>query len=173
MLFRHAYSEKYQIWLDHILFTWRWWLGIAVILICLWTWFQLTKNESGNRLLFVGFFTALIATCFDLIGVFFGLWDYRYEVFPPINSYLPWNLLVIPTLVIVLIRIKPYAHPFIKALVLGAVTSFLGLPLLNWIGLYEPLNWNYIYSFPIQVIIYLLADFMSRRGKFAPLREIN
>ncbi|MFD2749013.1 CBO0543 family protein [Virgibacillus siamensis] len=171
MLFRFAHQEKFQIWLDHILFTWRWWLGIVIILICLWGCYQLTRNESGNRLLFAGFFTALVATCLDLIGVFFGLWDYRYEVFPSINTYLPWDLLVVPTLVMALLRIKPYANPFVKALVLGAFTSFIGLPLLDWMGLYEPLHWNYIYSFPIQVVLYLLADFVSRRGKFAPLRD--
>ncbi|WP_174615965.1 CBO0543 family protein [Virgibacillus ihumii] len=170
MLFRFAYEEKFQIWLDHILFTWRWWLGIAIILACLWICYYLSRNESGNRLLFVGFFTALVAAGLDLIGVFFGLWEYRYEVFPSIDTYLPWDLLVVPTLVMVLIRFKPQVNPLVKALVLGAVTSFIGLPFLNWLGLYELLNWNYIYSFPIQVVIYLLADAVSRVEKFAPLR---
>jgi len=168
-LFRHASNEKFQIWLEHILFTWRWWLGILIIICCLWTLYKLTKNESRNRLLYVGFFTALLVTCLDLIGVFFGLWNYKYEVFPSINTYLPWDLLVIPTLVIILLYVKPHHYPVIKGLILGAITSFFGLPLLNWVGLYEPLNWHYIYSFPIQFGIYLLAEFMSKREKFTKL----
>ncbi|WP_425509075.1 CBO0543 family protein [Virgibacillus doumboii] len=170
-LFRQAYEDKYQLWLDHILFSWRWWLGIVIIALCLWVWFILMKKENADRLLFTGFFTALLATCFDLIGVFFGLWNYRYEVFPPINTYLPWDLLVIPTLVVFLMQFKPHVHPFIKAIILGVITSFIGLPLLNWLDLYEPLNWNYIYSLPVQVVIYLLADLISRRERFAPLRD--
>jgi hypothetical protein len=52
---------------------------------------------------------------------------------------------------------------------LGALSSFIGLPLLSWLELYQLLNWKYIYSFPIMVGIYLLAHFISREDKFSRL----
>ncbi|MGE1195904.1 hypothetical protein [Priestia megaterium] len=46
------------------------------------------------------------------------------------------------------IQVKPKINPVIKALIYSAVGAFIGLPLLNWIGIYKPLHWRYIYSFP-------------------------
>jgi hypothetical protein len=167
-LFRQAYNEKFQIWLDHVLFTWRWWMGVLIIVFCIWVWLRWRKRESADRLLYAGFFTAIIATLLDLNGNFFGLWDYSYEVLPA-AAYLPWDLFLIPTVVMLLLLYKPDINPWIKAIFLGALTSFVGLPLLTWLGVYQPLNWYYIYSFPIQMVIYLLAHFISRREKFLRL----
>lgn len=170
-LFRHAYDDKFQLWQDHIVFSWRWWLGIVIVLLCLGIWFLLTRNRSRSRFIFAGLVSGIIATGLDLIGVFFGLWDYRYDLFPPVNTYLPWDMLVIPTLILVLLRLKPRINPFLKALLFAAIGSFVGLPLLHWLELYVPLDWSYFYSFPILFIIYLIADFMSKRHTFAPLQE--
>jgi hypothetical protein len=41
--------------------------------------------------------------------------------------------------------------------------SFIAEPFFICIGLYQPLNWEHIYSFPIYIVIYLLANYISKR----------
>src|SRR5699024_2781804 len=142
-----------------------------IILVCLGVWFFLTKNRSRSRLIFAGLVSGILATGLDLMGIFFCLWDYRYDLFPPIYTYLPWDMFVLPLLILILLSWNPQMIPFLKALIFGAVGAFIGLPLFRWIGLYVLIHWSYFYSFPILFILYLIADFKSRRHTFAPLQE--
>jgi hypothetical protein len=114
-LFRQAYNEKFQIWFEYVLFTWRWWLGVLVIVICLLIWFWLRKQESADRLFYAGFFTSISASTLDLTGMSLGLWEYRYELIPAV-VYVPWDLFLIPTVVMVLLLFKPNMNPWIKAI---------------------------------------------------------
>lgn len=167
-LFTQAYNEEFQTWLDLVVFSWRWWIGLVITLACVWIWIRLWKSESFDRLLYVGFFTALLAAGLDLIGIFFRLWDYQYEVIPMFGGYIPWDTFLIPTLAVLFLIYRPHVNPWLKAVIYGAFIAFIGLPLLRWLDLYVPLNWRYVYSFPISVIIYLTAHALSRREKFKP-----
>ncbi|MBO1511202.1 hypothetical protein [Metabacillus bambusae] len=62
-----------------------------------------------------------------------------------------------------LIQNKPNINPFIKVIVFPVFPSFIAEPFLIWIGLYQPLNWKHIYSFPIYIGIYLLTNYISKR----------
>lgn len=170
----HEITQLYQahmnFWYEHILFSWRWWLGVGVIIIGIIVFLSLRKSRQADRLFYAGFFTAIISMVLDMIGHYLGLWEYRYEVYPP-AAYFPWDIFFIPTVVMLLLLVKPAMNPWIKAIVLGLATSLIGLPVLNWLGIYNPLNWHYIYSFPIQVVIYLIAHYVSRRTKFDPLNN--
>ena len=44
-------DEKLHIWLDYTLFSWRWWLGVALILLLIGLWIKFRKKESTDRLL--------------------------------------------------------------------------------------------------------------------------
>ncbi|WP_318842036.1 CBO0543 family protein [Priestia megaterium] len=112
---------------------------------------------------------AIFSSFLDMIGDFLGLWDYRYEVFPLTSNYLPWDLFLLPISMMFFIQVKPKIKPVIKALIYSALASFIGLPLLNWIGVYKPLHWRYIYSFPILVAIYIAASYIASKRKFEKL----
>lgn len=162
-------DEKIHIWLDYTLFSWRWWLGVALILLLIGLWIKFRKRESTDRLLYTGLFVAIFSSFLDMIGDFLGLWDYRYEVFPLTSNYLPWDLFLLPISMMFFIQVKPEINPVIKALIYSALVAFIGLPLLNWIGIYKPSHWRYIYSFPILIVIYLAASYIASRRKFEKL----
>ncbi|WP_079525194.1 CBO0543 family protein [Halobacillus hunanensis] len=162
---RQVFEQQFQIWMDHIVFTWRWWIGVIVIIICLGVWIWLRKKRCSDRLFYAGFFVAFTATFLDSFGEYFGIWTQQYEVFPAF-AYLPWDAFMLPTIIMLLLLFKPHIHPLLKALLLGAFTSFIGLPLMSWLDIYEPTHWKFIYSLPIQMVIYLLAHFFSRRKHF-------
>lgn len=38
-------DEKLHIWLDYTLFSWRWWLGVALILLLIGLWIKFRKRK--------------------------------------------------------------------------------------------------------------------------------
>jgi hypothetical protein len=83
------HSEKIQLWMDHSLFTWQWWLGVVLLFLPIILWLLFRKRGSTDRLLYAGFFVSIISSFLDSIGDFSHLWEYNYEVFPFTTYYLP------------------------------------------------------------------------------------
>ncbi|MFT8321583.1 MAG: CBO0543 family protein [Bacillus sp. (in: firmicutes)] len=162
--------QIFNAWQEYTLFTWRWWVGILLIIIPTLLWLKYRKKESKDRLQFAGLFVAFISANLDYVGTFFGWWKYDYEVFPAVSNYIPFSSFALPITVMFFLQIKPKTSRFIKAL-LFAVYSIIALPFVHWIGIYDPVKWHYYYSFFIQFFIYLMADSISRMKNFKRLEE--
>lgn len=164
------HSEKAKFWVENVLFTWQWWLGAGLTVVPWILWFFYRKKESTYRLLAAGLFAMVISSWLDFLGVALNLWHYNYDVLPFLPSYLPWDFTLIPVIIMTLIQFKPHINPFIKAIVFAGLSSFVGEPFFKWIGTYDPEQWKYIYSFPILIIIYLIAHFICSRNQFDKIR---
>lgn len=164
-------NEDYlKYWLDHTLFHWDFW--VSLILFCIVPivfWIKIRKKESSNRLLFTGMLVFIISSWLDFLGVQFGKWYYTGTVFPSIPSYVPWDWIILPVFVMTLIQIKPKSSPILKGLIFATVSTFIGEPLFLWLGFYVIKDWHFLYSFPIYLIIYLLANRVSKIKNFEPI----
>jgi len=158
-----------RIWMENSLFTWKWWLGVGLTIIPWVIWIIIHKKDSTDRLLYAGLATVLIASWLDFIGIAFGLWSYSYSVVPAMPAYIPWDLSLIPTIIMLLIQYKPTLHPLIKAIFFGGMSAFVGGPFFTWIDLYNMHEWKSIYSFGIYIIVYLFTHYMSKRSRFNTL----
>ena len=148
------------------LFTWKWWLGICILVIPWVLWFMFRKKESSDRLLYAGFVVIIISTISDLIGVSMGLWTYPIKIIPSIVVFIPFVFSLIPVTIMFLLQIKPNFNPFIKAILFSGVGAYIGLPSLVPIDFYKPIHWRYTYSFFIFILLYLIAYWFSKRSKF-------
>jgi hypothetical protein len=52
--------EMIRLWRNHILFTWQWWLSLALTVFPWILWVLLRKKSSTFRLLFSAFFVIII-----------------------------------------------------------------------------------------------------------------
>ncbi|RBW67832.1 CBO0543 family protein [Bacillus taeanensis] len=168
-LMNKAQTLKWEVWQEYVIFTAHWWAGIFLTIIPWILWIFFHKKESTNRMLFVGFFIMLISSFLDFLGVRLGLWLYYYDIIPFIPAYFPWDCTLIPVLVMFFIEVKPKTNPLLKALLFGSLTAFVAEPLFEFVGLYKPLKWEHIYSFPIFTSLYLIAHFLSKRKNFQEL----
>ncbi len=168
-ILRDANKDIDQLFFDHVFLGGLWWLGIALSTLPWILWILFRKKDSTDRLMHAAFSVMLISSLLNTVGVQYHLWMYKFEVLPVIPAYEPWDFTLLPVSAMFLLQFKPHMHPFIKALLFGGITAFIGDPLFQWIGLYDPVNWKSIYSFPIYFIIYLIAHYLSRRQKFAKL----
>ena len=168
-LIKKAHEQMYQIWLSDILFTWRWWLGTALSIIPWVIWVKYRKKDSTYRLLLAGAFTIIATSLLDFIGSCYKLWYYDSKVLPLIPTYIPWDFTLFPVSVMFILQLKPKVNRFVKALLFSFVNSFVFEKIFAWAGFYFVVKWSSFYSFPIYIIIYLLADFFSRVEGFEKL----
>ncbi|QOY36698.1 CBO0543 family protein [Anaerobacillus isosaccharinicus] len=152
--------EKFDIWIDHVVFTWQWWVGVGLSIIPWILWFIFRKKESTLRLLTVGFFVIFISTILDSIGVQLGFWYYTHAPLPLIPAFFPWDTTLMPVVIMGLIQFKPKLNPYLKGLLFASLTSFVGEPFFIWMELYKPVVWKSIYSFPIYFLIYMIAHWI-------------
>lgn len=164
-------DEKLQMWFDHSLFTFQWWFGALLLIISIVIFIIFRKRNSTDRLLYVGTFTSLLSSLLDLVGNSLGFFHYHYEVIPFTDNYFPWSISIIPVSIMFLLQVKPNTSPYIKALALSIIVSFVILPFLKFIGIYHPVHWKMYYSAPVIFIIYLIADYLSKKDRFTKLNE--
>ncbi|MBM6618652.1 CBO0543 family protein [Bacillus suaedaesalsae] len=163
-------NKVIDLWQHEVVFSWRWWFGVTISILTWLFWIKFHNKESRYRLLLAGFFVMTVSVTLDALGVQLGLWSYRYEVFPTIPAYVPYDLALLPVVIMSLIQFKPHYSPIKKAFIFGFFTSFIGEPLIVLTDIYKMENWRIFYSVPIYIIIYLLAHWLTTRKEFI---EIN
>ncbi|TYS67467.1 hypothetical protein FZC76_12830 [Sutcliffiella horikoshii] len=164
------YNQIIDLWFQEVLFTWRWWVGVALTFFSWLFWIVYHKKESRYRLLNAGFFVMTASLILDSLGVQLGLWSYRFEVIPFILAYLPYNLALMPVVVMSLIQFKPHFSPLIKSIVFGVLTAYVGEPLVYFLKVYNPYNWQYFFSVPIYMLIYLIANWLTTREAYGTIK---
>ncbi|WP_391557900.1 CBO0543 family protein [Robertmurraya sp.] len=166
-----VHDDKLELWIDHVVFTWQWWLGVFLTVIPWVIWFYVRKKDSTFRLITAGMFVIIISSWLDFVGVVRGFWHYNYDVIPTLPAFIPWDFTLLPVTVMLFLQFKPQMNPLIKGIVFAALSSFVGEPLFVWLKVYEPEKWKYIYSFPILICIYLIAYFISKRNEFEKIKN--
>jgi len=159
---------KVDIWKEYVVFSELWWFGLGLSIIPWIIWYIFRKKNSTDLILYAGFFVIIIALALDILGDQFGLWHYRFNVIPIVPTYFPWDITLMPVSVMIFLQIKPNANVWVKAILFALFSAYLAEPFFHWIGVYAPTKWKYTYSIPIQMLIYLIAHYLTRRAKFSP-----
>ncbi|HWP97711.1 MAG TPA: CBO0543 family protein [Syntrophomonadaceae bacterium] len=156
----HARVEN---WRSEDLFTWQWWLLMAVLFI---PWLLWWKYSDKKRLLEIGLFGLIIiivSSYLDAVLTELGLWLYNFWVGPLNPTLLPIDFSLIPVVYMFIYqRYNDWKHFFIAMLIVSAFFSFIGEASLVWLGIYELHGWRYVYSFPIYAAIGMIARLIAR-----------
>ncbi|WHY02544.1 CBO0543 family protein [Neobacillus sp. DY30] len=161
-------QQKIEIWSNHVVFSGLWWFGVVLSIIPWLIWIKYRKKDSTDRILYAGFYVIIVSLCLDVVGDQFGFWHYRFNVMPVLPTYFPWDITLMPISVMFILQIKPAFNPVIKAILFALFSAYIAEPFFHWMGVYVLTGWKYSYSFPIQIIIYLIAHYLSRRERFSP-----
>lgn len=165
-------NDKYfNFWKEHTFLHWDWWVSMGLTIIPWLIWWKYRDKENTARFMFSAFFIVIISSWLDFLGVVCGLWYYTGKIIPSIPSYIPWDFCLVPVTMTLLMQIRPEGSPLKKAVLYGVLAAFIGEPLFELIGFYTRLKWENIYSFPIYILIYLCADWVSKRKSFGPLSK--
>lgn len=158
-------------WLQSSLFTWQWWLGVAISIVPWIIWIYIRDKKNTKRLLFIALFAMIFAFVVNTIGVTFGLWFYEYEIFPAIHIYFPWDYTLIPVSIMILLQIKPNSYSLIKGLFYATFSAFVAEPIFHELKHFHPINWRYAYSFVLYFILFLICNILYIRKNSNPLLD--
>ena len=141
-------------WLENVLFTYRWWIALALAVVPWLLWWKLVDRQRLFEIMTYGFMVMVVSIIFDAVGVEFDLWEYKYRLVPLLDVFIEYDIAVMPVVYMLVYQYFNSWKSFVMAhIVLAAVFAFAAEPLLVWMGYYVLINWEYIYSFPIYLAI--------------------
>jgi len=148
--------ELNYIWSTQIIFHWRWWLGVVLLILPWVVWAKIRDKNDTVRQLFVVLVVIIITSTIDNIGVYYDSWYYLHRVIPACYTGYVWDYSLFPIGIILSLQFNPKLNIYIKAVIFALICAFIGEPFFVWIGMYHLVNWKYWYSFIVYVPLYLL-----------------
>ncbi|HWR42355.1 CBO0543 family protein [Sporomusa sp.] len=145
-------QARIEHWLVHDLFAWQWWFLLALLIIPWIIFYYTADRKKLPQLWLYGLFIHIIIIKLDAIGFEIGCWIYPYKLLP-FGSFAAF-IDTSPLPVIYMLEYQYFTswQSFIKISILTAtVFSFICEPILEAIGIYIPLKWHHICSFPIYI----------------------
>ncbi len=162
--YREVFQDMVRVWSGGILFSWHWWVEFGLTVLPWALWLIIRDKRSTPRLLAAGFLTLMIASVLDMTGIYLGLWEYHSVLLPIVPAYLPWDWSVMPVTAMLFYQFKPGINPWIKAVIFSAVGAFAAEPFFAWLGIYNPIAWEFWYSFPIFIVVFMLGWALFRHS---------
>jgi hypothetical protein len=161
-LTRQLTEARTENWYATDLYTWQWYFLIALFILPWVAFHYLADRRLLPRLLLFGLILMFLTMGLDLLGYEQGLWYYPYKIGPfgPFISFVDHAPL--PVIYMLLYQYIPRWKPFAAAAVVtAAVFAFVFEPALQLMGLYQPLEWKFYYSFPVYIILPLLCRWLT------------
>lgn len=155
-----AFEEVYNIqsaadqagrdfWFDSVVFTYQWWLLVALIIIPFVLWWKIVDRKRLFEITTYGLFVALLAGLLDAIGVELDAWDYKYDLIPLLDVFIVYDVSILPISYMLLYQYFQTWRSFLIAhIVLSFAFAFIAEPLLVWLDIYQLMEWKHIYSVP-------------------------
>jgi len=159
-------QKAVELWKNYILFSWRWWFALGLLIIPWIVWFYLRPKKNWQSILIAGLLSYVIASILDSVGVAYGMWAYPTIIFPYLHSfYVPWDLTAVPVLIMFFLQYKKNISVYIKAIVYALISALIAEPILVWMKVYVPITWKHYYGIPLYFMIYLIVDKVSQLTK--------
>jgi hypothetical protein len=157
--------------INSILFTWQWWLCLALTIIPWVIWFRYRTKESSDRLLYAGFTVIILSFIIDHVAVSQGIWSYPINLVPLTSLPIPFHISLVPVIAMFFIQVKPNVNPFIKAVIFAAIGAFAAIPLFGFMDIYNAKGWPSVFDFIILLVIYTVAHWFSAMKHFDNLKQ--
>ena len=151
-------SLSIEHWLNNELFTWVWWLYIAVIVISVIVWLRYVNRKRIMEITLFGLLIAAAAIFLDIAGSEYPYWEYPIRLLPITPLIFPVDFIFLPIVDMYIYQKYPGWKNFLIAnIIAAAILSFIFEPLLTLFKAYHLVTWKYTYSFPIYILIAVIC----------------
>lgn len=147
-----------QHWLHYEVFSFFWWLGLAVTIASLLVaWVYIDRKRILEICIF-GFFMNIFASFLDVTASEMAVWYYSVRLFPHTPWMFPVDFCIVPVIFMFIYQRYGQWGPFLAvSAVAAAVLSFIIEPLTVYFDIYLMIHWSYFYSWPIYMVIVAAA----------------
>lgn len=165
---------SYNYWIQHALFTWQWWILLLILVIPWYFWWLMVDKTRLLEIWCYGAMTFIAVQAADTAGVANGIWMYPIRLLPKFPHMLPIDITILPIIFMQVYQSYSQWKAFIIAsLIMAACCAFIAEPILVWMGIYEPLNWKYYYSFPTYTLFAVTLKFIMETIKSLQQKNAN
>jgi hypothetical protein len=158
------HDELERVWAEKMVFTWHWWLDVALAVLPWVLWLIVRDRKKQHSLLYGALFTMIIAMLLDTAGVSQDGWNYNSLLLPFFPQYLPWDLTIFPVTVMLYYQFFPKLSPWLKGAAFAVTAAYIVEPLFTLLGVYEASGWEHHYSLPIYFVIFMLGYWLYSRS---------
>ena len=149
-------------WVKFEVFTWQWWIGIAVVIIPLLLWWKQVDKRRILEISVYGLLVNIFAIFLDVVGSELVLWNYTIRILPQMPLLFPVDYILLPISYMLIYQRYPAWKQFLLASIIVALAlAFVTEPLAVYIKQYQLISWHYIYSFPIYIMISILSKLIT------------
>jgi len=158
---RIIWEMKLNKWLHHDVFSWRWWTIAIIMIVPIIIWLRLVDKRRLASITMLGLITVVLTVTLDIIGYETVLWSYPVELLIMV-PLLEIDFGILPILYMIIYQ---YAIDWKKYIIantcMAAVFAFIFEPILGWAGFYDMYEWKVSYSFPIYILIAIMAKWLT------------
>jgi hypothetical protein len=153
-------SLQYAQW-KRILFTAQWWSLLFLLIISWLAWWKLIEKRRVFEVLAYALVVVIIGSILDLYGYKLGLWSYPIKSFYLNPGLIAGDWGLPPVVKSLVYQYYPQWKKFIIAqIVAAAFFSFIGEPILVWMGAYKMYEWSYWQSFLVYIPVAIFAKWV-------------
>ncbi len=148
-----------QHWLDEEVFSFGWFLMVAILIVAYVVWLKLLDKRRATELLLIGSLEAVAKSINSIVlGGLLGLAHYNVKLLP-INPNVFISSITLSPIIIMLA--DQYCHSwkgFIVRMAIGnAALNFIIFPIYDYVGILEFYNWNVFFHFLVLLVISLIV----------------
>lgn len=147
-------SSQIAFWKANVLFSFEWWFLVLMSILVWLIWWKTVDRGRLPQIVMFGALVLIVTTLLDGIGSQLLLWDYPVQLMPTFSRFIPVDFVALP---VSYMWIYQYFRSW-KSFLIGVSASallfaFVLEPVAAGMGLYVPLHWKHVYSFPIYIVI--------------------
>jgi len=155
---------RYEHWAAHEVYTALWWFLVFSWAASWVVWWSLVDRTRIIEISFYGLIVLFVTTFLNALGSVHQLWTYTVKIIPftPHLEAIDWAIL--PITYMLVYQYYPSWKSFILVqIIIAFLYSFIGEPFTIYIlGAYLPLNWSYLYSFPIYIVLAVIPKALTQ-----------
>ncbi len=159
---RQLTQMRIENWLKHDLFSFQWWLLLAVLVIPWLLWWKWVDKKRLTEITLFGAFILIIASFLDATMSDLRFWKYNYYVIPLWPRLITADFTIIPVAYMFIYQyFQTWKSFLLVMLVISLFFAFIGEPILVWLKIYTLHTWRHYYSLPIYFAMGTMVKFLT------------
>ncbi|WP_121664408.1 CBO0543 family protein [Metabacillus litoralis] len=154
---------RWEYYQHDIIFSFQWWFLIVTFIILFIVWIRLLDKSRLLTILLFGFITLNIVTFLDTLGGELQIWEYPKMILPWGPRILCIDLMISIYFMLLYQFFTKWRSYIFASIVLAAVFSFIFEPIAKLLGIYIPISWSHLYSFPIYILLAISIRYLIEK----------
>ena len=167
-------TTRFEEWFESDLFTFNWWMMLALFIICTYLWWKLTDKSRLKEIVLYAGLVIIMIIILDELGEELSLWVYTTDIFPIFPPITAIDISCMPMIYSLIYQcFRTWKSFIIATIVMATVFCLVFEPIFVWSGIYIMLKWESYYGFPIYISIALISKAVVNKAYYVSKESLN